>query len=214
MARVLMPLANLFEEIEAITVIDLLRRADVDVVVAGIGGESIMGSHKIEVKADTTLETLLAEVNLKNLVSQFDAIILPGGPGAAKLQSDPRIAQLLQEFSSQERWVTAICAAPMVLAHQGLLANKTATGFFTPEAVAEAQAGIQPLNLEVGPIGEYRTDPVVIDGKVITSRGAGTAVEFALQLVAALVDIETAQIIADRIRSPWRPLPTQAINAS
>ncbi len=206
MFRVLIPLAHGFEEIEAITTIDILRRAEVDVVVAGVEGEALTGSHQISVQADTTLETLLAAANSANLVSQFDALVLTGGPGTQTLQTDPRISSLVDLFAQQERWMAAICAAPMVLAKAGILAERSATSFYSPDAVHEAINGIEPINLEVGPIAEYKTDRVVVDGKVITSRGAGTAVDFALQLVAAFVDVPTARTVAAAIHSDWVPM--------
>ncbi len=208
MARVLIPLGNGFEEIEAITTIDILRRAEVGVVTAGLEGDLITGSHQVVVRADTTLETLVAEANSANLVSQFDALVLPGGPAAKLLQQDPRISELIQLFSRQERWIAAICAAPMVLAKQGILETKSITSFYSPDAVQRALIGSEPLNLEIGPIASYKTDRVVVDGKLITSRGAGTALDFGLQLVAELVGIDTAEMIAKSIHSDWIPVST------
>lgn len=205
MVRVLMPLANGFEEIEAITTIDILRRAEVGVVVAGLEGDLITGSHQITVRTDTTLETLVAEANTANLVCQFEALVLPGGPAAKSLQNDPRISELIQLFAQQERWIAAICAAPMVLAKQGILEAKAITSFYAPEAVQKALEGIEPLNLEIGAIGLYKTDRVVVDGKIVTSRGAGTTLDFGLQLVAELVGIDKAETIARSIHSDWTP---------
>ena len=208
--RVLIPLANGFEEIEAISVIDILRRAQLEVV-AGVDSEQITGRNQITVVTDTSLDRLWQEAHTANLIHQFDALVLPGGPGTKTLQTDARVGELIRGFFEQERWVAAICAAPMALAHQGILAEKTATSFFSPEAYRQAVAGITPLGLEVGPIAVYRTDAVVVDGKVITSRGAGTAVEFALQLVSELIGPAQAETIATAIHSSWTPALAQTV---
>lgn len=216
MVRVLVPLANGFEEIEAISVIDILRRAQLEVVVAGIESEQITGRNQITLLTDTTLEQLWPGESsdpTQPLIEQFDALVLPGGPGTKTLQNDPRIGRLIRGFFEQQRWVAAICAAPMALAHQGILVSKTVTGFFSPEAYRQAFEGITPLGLDVGPIAVYRTDAVVVDGKVITSRGAGTAVEFALQLVSEFVGPLQAEAIAQSIHSSWTPALAQTVQS-
>jgi 4-methyl-5(b-hydroxyethyl)-thiazole monophosphate biosynthesis len=206
MVRVLLPLAHGFEEIEAITTIDILRRAHMDVVVAAIEAERLTtGSHEIPVIADMTLGQVLAEVTPAEVVDQFDALVLPGGPGTRSLQTDARVQTLIQVFEQKGRWVAAICAAPMALAKAGILKDRAATSFYSPEAYHQAIQGGPPLNVETGPIADYRLDPVVVDQKVITSRGAGTAVEFALQVVAELVNPAEAQRIAQAIHSNWTP---------
>jgi 4-methyl-5(b-hydroxyethyl)-thiazole monophosphate biosynthesis len=215
MVKVLIPLVNGFEEIEAVSIIDILRRAQVEVVVAGVEQGSITGSHHITVDPDVSLSDLWTDEDAANqLVDRFDALVLPGGPGTRTLQTDPRVGQLIQAFTQQHRWVAAICAAPMVLAQQGILANKAATSYYSPQAYQQASAGTILLPLATGPIGHYRTDPVVVDGQIITSRGAGTAVEFALQLVANLVNPSLADQIATAIHSSWRAAATGSIASS
>jgi 4-methyl-5(b-hydroxyethyl)-thiazole monophosphate biosynthesis len=167
MSRVLVPLAEGFEEIEAVTVVDLLRRAGVEVRTAALGSLSVTGSHGITLEADMALDAARA--------GDFDMIVLPGGmPGAANLKKDARVAALLRQFSAAGRYTAAICAAPSVLAHAGLLEGRAATSF--------------PGFLDGGsaPGIRLRQDAVVIDGKVVTSRGAGTAMDFALALVELL----------------------------
>jgi 4-methyl-5(b-hydroxyethyl)-thiazole monophosphate biosynthesis len=203
-SMVLLPLVEGFEEIEAISIIDILRRAQLQVTVAGIGSSRITGSHQITVETDTTLEDLWSR-GIQTLVEGYQALVLPGGPGTRSLQADQRISQLVQAFFQAERGVGALCAAPMVLAQAGILAEKKATSYYSPEAYEKALTGQSPLPVAVGPIGIYALDPVVVDGRVITSRGAGTAVEFALQLVAEWVGIQQAKAIASGIHSSWQP---------
>jgi 4-methyl-5(b-hydroxyethyl)-thiazole monophosphate biosynthesis len=167
MSRVLLALAEGFEEIEAVTVIDVLRRAGVEVCAASLGGRRVTGSHGITLEADATLDEALA--------GDFDMIVLPGGmPGAANLKSDARVIASLAEFAAAGKYTAAICAAPGVLAHAGVLAGRVATGF--PGFLdAHSAPGIRVV-----------PDAVVTDGKVVTSRSAGTAMEFALELVELL----------------------------
>lgn len=167
MARVLVPLARGFEELEAITIIDLLRRAGIEVVVAGLEDGPVRGSHDITVTPDTTLAAALGET--------FDMVALPGGlPGSDHLAADPRLRKLLQEMAASGRFTAAICAAPRALAAAGLLDGRRATSY--PGALAEdVMAGLS-----------YEEAAVVTDGKVITSRGPGTAMDFALALIGAL----------------------------
>ncbi|MGB5103366.1 MAG: DJ-1 family glyoxalase III [Steroidobacteraceae bacterium] len=167
MSRVLVPLAAGFEEIEAVTVIDVLRRAGIEVCAASLGGRRVTGSHGITLEADATLDEAQAR--------DFDMIVLPGGmPGAAHLKEDARVIALLRQFAASGRHTAAICAAPGVLAHAGLLEGRSATsfpGFLSPQSAP----GIR-----------LSTASVVTDGEVVTSRSAGTAMEFALTLVGLL----------------------------
>jgi protein deglycase len=183
MSRVLVPLAEGFEEIEAITVVDLLRRAGIEVHTAALAGRQVTGSHGITVTSDRLLEHARA--------SDYDMIVLPGGlPGAEHLKADARVISLLREFAAAGRYTAAICAAPGVLAHAGLLADRAATsfpGFLTPDSAA----GLR-----------LRDDPVVIDGKVATSRGPGTAMEFGLALIELLEGAEARRQVRDRLQIP------------
>lgn len=177
MATVLVPLADGFEEIEALAPIDLLRRAGVDVTAATLNdNRHATGRSGVTVHGDIALKDLAA--------SPFDMLFLPGGPGVAKLRADPRIKQLVIKHYDSNRWLAAICAAPTVLADAGLLVGRRFTAHHSvarelPEAL---------LN-----------EKVVTDGRLTTSRGAGTAVEFGLHLVGLLVSSEKATEIGESI---------------
>ena len=164
MPTVLVPLFEGFEEIEAVTIIDVLRRANIEVTTASLTTNIAIGAHAIAITADK----LLDEVD----TSQFDAIVLPGGAGTFRLREDPRIAKMLIAQSNANKLVAAICAAPTVLSAAGLLKGKRATSFPSVKDKME--------------VGEYLTISVVVDGKIVTSRGAGTAMVFALKLVEIL----------------------------
>ena len=171
MARVLVPLAPGCEELEAVTVIDLLRRAGIEVVSAGLEPGPVRASRGVTLVPDAELDTVLAE--------DFDMIVLPGGlPGADHLDEDPRVRALLRRLADAGRYTAAICAAPRVLANAGLLDGKSATGY--------------PGHLEKLGLSQVRLspEPVVSDGRVITSRGPGTAMDFALALIEALAGRE------------------------
>ncbi|HEY0634139.1 MAG TPA: DJ-1 family glyoxalase III [Gammaproteobacteria bacterium] len=167
MARVLVPLAHGSEELEAVTIIDLLVRAGIEVVSAGLEEGPITASRGVVLLPQTTLAAVLDQA--------FDMIVLPGGgPGAERLDHDPRIAALVKKMANEGHYVAAICAAPKVLAHAGVLKGKRATSY---------PGYLDTMNL---PDTEYLTDSVVQDGKVITSRGPGTAMDFALHLIDIL----------------------------
>ncbi|MGA7980466.1 MAG: DJ-1 family glyoxalase III [Chromatiaceae bacterium] len=181
MTRVLIPLAEGYEELEAVTVVDLLRRAQIDVVTAGLREGPVRGSRGTVLVPDA----LLAEV----MDDDFDMIVLPGGlPGAKHLDEDERIHRLLKRYHAEERYAAAICAAPKVLANAGLLDGRSATSY--PGAVTRDE--FPEVNL--------LSVPVVVDGRVVTSRGPGTAMDFALQLIELLVggakrqEVETALV--------------------
>ena len=172
MPTVLIPLAQGCEELEAVTVIDVLRRAGITVVTAGLDEGRVKASRGVVLIPDTTLDEALNQ--------SFDMIVLPGGlPGADYLNNDPRIHKLLKDMQQQGKYTAAICAAPKVLADAGLLANKSATSY---PGVLE--------NMQV-PNMQFVDVPVIKDGQVITSRGPGTAMDFALELVNTLVGRET-----------------------
>lgn len=166
MPKVLVPLAQGCEEIEAVTVIDILRRAGIEVISAGLDAQPIRASRGVMLIADTTLEAALQQ--------EFDMIVLPGGqPGTNHLKADARILALLKQMAAHGKYVAAICAAPSVLATAGLLDGKQATSF--------------PGSLDAFAHVKQQHAAVVCDGKLITSRGPGTAIDFALTLVERLL---------------------------
>ena len=166
MHKVLVLLAQGCEEIEAVTVIDILRRAGIEVTSAGLDDLPVLASRGVVLLPDTTLD--LAQHQ------SFDMIVLPGGqPGTDNLKADQRLIALLQKMAQQGKYVAAICAAPSVLATAELLDGRKATCY--------------PTCLDDFPKVHLQTDAVVEDGKLITSRGPGTAMDFALTLVERLV---------------------------
>ncbi len=175
MSKVAILLANGFEEIEALSIIDILRRAQIEVIIAGVGGTDITGAHQVKVIADTLIEKIQNET--------FDMIILPGGePGTTNLENNPQVAAMIQRQAQSGQWVSAICAAPRVLDKAGLLKGKQATSY----------PGTKPSMTTC----VYLEDNVVRDGKIITSRGPATAMEFAYKLVECL----TSKEIANRLK--------------
>lgn len=167
MVRVLVPLAEGCEELEAVTIIDLLRRAGIDVVTAGLQPGIVKASRGTQLVPDAALDSVLRD--------DFDMIVLPGGmPGAQHLKEDSRIIALLKRMAQQGKYTAAICAAPMALAEAGLLAGKRATSY---------PGFLDKIDI---PGMAYSKDAVVADGKVLTSRGPGTAMDFALALIEAL----------------------------
>ena len=165
MKKVLVPLAPGFEEIEAVTVIDILRRAGVDVTVAGTVKGEIEGRNKIRLTPDVLLDAVVAR--------PFDMIVLPGGSaGTEHLKKDARVQRILHDTAERGGYITAICAGPTVLSAAGLLQGKRVTSY--PSAKGELPGTI------------YSEDRVVVDGLIVTSRSPGTAMEFAVKLVELL----------------------------
>ncbi len=165
MSNVLTILAPGFEEIEAVSVIDLLRRAGIDVTVCGLNETEVTGAHDITITCDDLLEGVP--------VDDFDCLFLPGGqPGTNNLKKDERVINLVQHFFKQQKLITAICAAPTVLHAAGILQGKKVTSY--------------PSEKNVFTDSTYIEENVVQDGKIITSRGVGTAIEFGLYLVGEL----------------------------
>ncbi len=153
------------EELEAITIVNILRRGGVNVTFAGLNDGALRGSRGVVLMPDTTLDAISQ--------NDFDMIVLPGGqPGTNNLKADARVLKLVQRIEQQGKYVAAICAAPSVLASAGLLDGKQATSF--------------PGALNPFPKVKHQHASVVEDGKLITSRGPGTAMDFALTLVERL----------------------------
>jgi 4-methyl-5(b-hydroxyethyl)-thiazole monophosphate biosynthesis len=167
MAHVLVPLADGCEELEAVTIIDLLRRAGINVTTASLKQGPIKASRGVVLVADMTLDEALQQ--------DYDMVVLPGGlPGADYLDQDPRLRELLKTMADSGKFTAAICAAPKALANAGVLDGKRATSY--PGVLS----AMKLPNTEVEEI------PVLQDGKVITSRGPGTAMDFALTLIENL----------------------------
>ena len=164
MKRINVYLADGFEEIEAVTIIDVLRRGEIKVFTVSVK-ESLMvkGAHGIEIKAD---------INIKSMEADLDGHILPGGPGAEILFKSEELKKVFMEANEGEKLLGAICAAPSVLGRWGLLKGKKATAY--------------PGNEKYLVGADIRADAVVTDGNIFTSRGPGTAMEFGLSLVEEL----------------------------
>jgi len=172
--KVLIPLASGGEELEAVTMINLFRRAGFAVVCAGLDAEleSVQCARGTRLVPDTTLDQALAEA--------YDLVALPGGqPGTDNLRKDVRIGDLVRRQAESGRWLAAICAAPMVLGEAGVLAGRRATSF---------PGCLEALNL---PGIEFVDQAVVVDGKLVTSKGPGTAMDFTLKLIELLAGGET-----------------------
>ncbi|MDH5611325.1 MAG: DJ-1/PfpI family protein [Gammaproteobacteria bacterium] len=165
MSRALVPLAQGCEELEAITITDLLVRADVNVTTAGLDDQVVVASRGTHIIPDTNINAIKNEL--------FDLIVLPGGlPGANYLRDDPTLQALLKQHVTNKKLIAAICAAPKVLAAAGLLEGKRVTCY--------------PGALDEYPQLDVRTSAIEIDGQIITSRGPGTAMDFALLLIEQL----------------------------
>jgi len=171
--KVVIVLADGFEEIEAIIPIDVLRRAELDVTVAGLDSKTVKGSHGIPIEADC----LLSEIK-----ETPDCIILPGGlPGAENLANSDLVKDLVLKINSGAKIVAAICAAPaLVLTLTGLLKGKRVTCYPGFEKHFDDSV-------------EFVRERVVVDGDLVTSRGPGTALEFSIKLVEILVDEKMAR---------------------
>lgn len=169
MAKVLVPLAQGCEELEAVTIIDLLRRAQINVTSAGLEPQlsPIKAGRGTTLLPDTTLDQALE--------SDYDMIVLPGGlPGADHLNDDKRIIKLIQRMAAADKYTCAICAAPRALARAGVLEGKRATSY---------PGTLDKMDI---PGMQYTGEAVTIDGKVITGRGPGPAMDFSLALIEAL----------------------------
>ncbi len=167
MAKVLVPLAEGCEELEAVTLIDLLRRAEIEVITAALKPGPVHCSRGVVLVADTLLDDVTDE--------NFDMVLLPGGlPGADHLAEDTRVQALLQRHHQQGQLVGAICAAPKALASAGVLQGHKATAY---PGVLDA-LGEQSIH--------NTGEPVTWDDRVATSRGPGTAMDFALSIIEKL----------------------------
>ena len=170
-----------FEEVEALAPVDLLRRAGLSVVMAGVDGETVTGSHGICVKMDAKIEGINKE--------DVEAVVLPGGlPGTLNLEKSQAVQDLITHCTEQGKLVAAICAAPSILAHRGLLRGKTAISF--PDFHKDLTEGGAVLSESY----------VCEDGNFITARGMGVATQFGLKLVERLVSPEKAAELRGKIQ--------------
>ena len=179
MAKTAICIADGVEEIEALTVVDLMRRAKLDIDMISVQNRGrAMGSHCIQFECDYCLK----DIDLNS----YDAIVLPGGlKGTENLMNNVKIIDTIQTFFEKGKLVAAICAAPTVLGEAGILRDKKATCY----------PGMENGLLSA----KVSYDPVVIDGNIITSRGMGTVNDFALEIIRYLADENTAKEIADRV---------------
>jgi len=175
MKRVLCLLADGFEEIEAVTPVDLLRRAGVDVVLASLHETTVTGRCGIRLTADGLLEEMDVE--------EFDVLLIPGGPGVAAMRMDGRAARLARDFHHAGKTVAAICAAPVILKDAGLLVGRR---FTCHQAVRDE-------------LTDAVDERVVVNGGIITSRGAGTALDFGMALVEMLCGSKKAAEVSEAI---------------
>lgn len=180
MAKVLVPLAEGFEELEAITIIDLLRRAEFEVISAGLDDQPVRASRQTLLIPDTSIDQIMDD--------SFDLIVLPGGlPGADNLRDNENVQTLLKQQNQKGKTIAAICAAPRALASAGILQGKTITCY--PGALDR----IESTDFSIS------GNRIEIDGNVVTSRGPGTAMDFALTLIELLGDSELRDKIADQM---------------
>lgn len=167
MIKVLVPLAQGCEELEAVTITDLLVRAGMKVTTAGLDFQPVTAARGMRLIPDTSIDKIMDQT--------FDLIVLPGGlPGADHLRDDERVQTLLKKHAAGDKYIGAICAAPKALAQAGLLKGKTATAY---------PGVLSALKLSDTTIRETALE---IDGKIVTSRGPGTAMDFALTLIELL----------------------------
>jgi len=174
--KVLIILADGFEEIEAVAPIDLLKRAGIEVIMAGLGKKEVCGSHGIKIVADEIFD---------KSNENFDAVILPGGPGHQNLMNDDDVLELVKNFYKSDKLCCAICAAPKIFDKAGILANKNYTCF--PSSQKEIKSG------------NYIDEDFVADGNVVTSKAAGTAVDFAFAVIKKLLGEAAAFSVIDNI---------------
>ncbi len=182
MARVLVPFAEGVEEVEFVAVVDMLRRADVEVCMASLDGAAVLGRSQITIQADAALADVCND--------DWDMLVLPGGlPNAHLLRDDANVKALVARLRAESKSIAAICAAPTALAAYGITAGKRVTSY----------PSCQPEMEELQPSSVYIDEAVVEDDFLITSRGPGTAIAFALRLVAKLCGEEKAAAVRNEI---------------
>lgn len=178
--KILVPLAEGFEEIEAVSIIDTLRRGGIETVTASLHATTVTGSHGITVTADTVLQG----------DEDFYGIVLPGGmPGSTNLKKDPRVIKLIKKIHESGGITAAICAAPIALAEAGILEGKNYTCY--PGYEDEIKTG------------KFTSEPVTVEGKIITGRGAACAIPFALKIVEMLKGKDAAKKLKEQMMAFW-----------
>ena len=178
MTRVLVPIADGFEEMEAVVLIDVLRRAGFEVVTAGLKSGVVTGAHSLILKPDLDLDTALKK--------DYDMLVLPGGqPGTDHLRSDRRVIELVKKMDQKQSLIGAICAAPLVLRDAGIMTGRMLTSY--PGMEAEFKDS------------RYCQTRVVVDGHLVTGRGPGAALEFALKLVEIVQGEARAVALAQKM---------------
>ncbi|MEY7998844.1 DJ-1 family glyoxalase III [Clostridium sp. Mt-5] len=173
MKKAIVLLARGFEEVEALTCVDVLRRGGIHCITCSINSDKdVAGCHEIHIKANSLLED--------TDIDKYDVLIIPGGmPGAANLRDDGKVISLVKKFNDENKIVAAICAGPIVLKKAGIIEGKKVTcypGF---------EADLEPVN--------YSREIVVQDGNIITSRGPATAIYFAFEILENLTDKNTVE---------------------
>lgn len=178
MSKVLVPMAIGFEEIEAITIIDVLRRADIEVVMAGVEAKQVIGAHGVEIKTTIDIDDVKS--------SDFDMIVLPGGmPGSLNLKNSQKVQSLLSEMDQDGKYIAAICAAPIALDEAGVLKNSYTC---YPSYDKQIKSSTYVSNADV-----------VSDQNIITSIGPKSAIEFSLEIVKILCGEEKMQSIKKQL---------------
>ena len=182
MSGVLVPFTAGFEEIECLAVVDILRRAGIEVCLASLDGKAVTGRSAITVMPDAALADVMGEI--------WEMVVLPGGmPNARLLRDDVNVRAVVERLHAEGKIVAAICAAPTALATYGVTAGRRVTS--SPSFQDEME--------ELAPSSIYTDEAVVEDGQLITSRGPGTAISFALRLVGRLCGSDKAAEIRQSI---------------
>ncbi len=191
--RAIVFLAEGFEEVEAITPIDLLRRVGFDVTTISISDDPVVvGSHNIPVTADMVIDELINN-------DGYDIVILPGGmKGTQNLGKCARVCEMIKSYNDNpDKFVAAICAAPTVLANNGILKDRKALCYPSPDLIQMLSDGGAVLK------DNYHDINAIIDDHIITGKGAGAAIDFALSIISAMENIEAADVVADKIAYKW-----------
>lgn len=171
--KVAVLLANGFETLEALTVVDILRRGEVECNTFSLEGNEVTTSHNIKFKADKSI--------MDEEINSYDFLVLPGGmPGSINLRDDERVIELVKKFNEKNKWVCAICAGPIVLGKAGITEGKNVTCY----------PGFEE---ELGNCN-YKNDMVVVDGNIITGRGPAAAIPFAFEILSKISEEKAEKI--------------------